>query len=973
MLALPLRFEPNRGQLADGVAFEARGASARVALSPQGATLTVLRRNGAGRPANIEGAVIAMRVVGARTVAPQPSERLEGHANYLVGADRSKWRTGIEGYARVTYAAIRPGIDLTFYGNSQRELEYDLVVAPGVDPAGLAMAFDGADAVELTPGGEVVLTGGGGEIHQRAPSAYQRGAGGARTAVDVRYTRREDGTVGFVVGAFDPTRPLIIDPTLAYSTYIGGSNDADYVTAVAVDAFGNTYLTGSAGSTNFPTTPGAFQPTSPGGSYSHVFVTKLNVNGASYVYSTYLGGNNEDDSNAIAVDSQGDAYVVGDTFSTNFPTHAAYQSALVGGGGTSDVFVTKLDPGGDALVYSTFLGGSQGDVAFGVAVDASGSAYLTGLTQSTNFPTLSAYQASYAGPANGSDAFATKFSATGALVYSTYLGAGTDQANAVAVDSAGSAYVAGQTSSAGFPTLSAYQSTLRGTKNAFITKLGSNGASLVYSTYLGGSASDTAAGIAVDTAGSAYVTGTACSTNFPVVSAYQATIGGGCDAFVTKLAPNGQSLVYSTYLGGSAAESGTGIGLDPGRSVYLAGSTSSTNFPLFAAVQLSPGGGGDAYATKLDPSGQHIVYSTYLGGSFSDSPLGTLAVGWERSTYLGGITQSQNFPTVSAVIASPPAPTIHGFASRISTPIFASLGCYSDNPGGRDLNGASLTTATNTPSQCIAYCEGLGFPYAAVEFGSQCFCGNTYGSYGTSSGCTQTCPGDATQNCGGFGAEVVYQTAYYGCFFDNAGGRDLSGSSQTTATNTPGTCIAFCNGKGYRFAAVEFGDQCFCGSSYGMYEPSAGCTQACPGNSSQICGGSDAESVYETSFLGCFGDTAGSRDLSGLSQTMSSNTPASCIAFCKANGYPYAAVEFSDQCFCGTSYGKYGVSTGCTQPCSGDGAQVCGGGDAESVYTTAGPPPPVTPTPAIPALGFAALAAALGVTGWRRMRQVRRG
>jgi len=334
-------------------------------------------------------------------------------------------------------------------------------------------------------------------------------------------------------------------------------------------------------------------------------VTKLNPTGSGLVYSTYLGGSGDDNGTSIGVDAAGNAYVMGGTSSTNFPTTAgAFQRTF--GGGISDAFVTKLNPAGSGLVYSTYLGGSGSEGGFGIAVDAGGNAYVTGHTGSTNFPTTTgAFQTSFGG--GGFDAFVTKLNSTGsALVYSTYLGSsGTDNGNGIAVDAAGNAYVTGDTTSANFPTTTgAFQTTFRGGfDDAFVTKLNSTGSALVYSTYLGGSSTDNGTSIAVDAVGNAYVTGGTFSTNFPTTTgAFQTTLSGLEDAFVTKLNPLGTGLVYSTYLGGSGSDVGDGITVDalPTPNAYVTGFTDSTNFPTTAgAFQTTLGGGEDAFVAKI--------------------------------------------------------------------------------------------------------------------------------------------------------------------------------------------------------------------------------------------------------------------------------------------------------------------------------------------------------------------------------------
>ncbi|MGA3028881.1 MAG: SBBP repeat-containing protein [Bryobacteraceae bacterium] len=376
------------------------------------------------------------------------------------------------------------------------------------------------------------------------------------------------------------------------------------------------------------------------------FVTKLTPTGDALVYSTYLGGSGLDESNGIAVDGTGAAYIAGVTFSPDFPTQAAYQSTLHG---PSDAFVAKLSPSGSALVYSTYLGGSGGDQCNGIAVDGQRAAYVTGWTWSANFPTVSGYQMKPGWSAHGTNAFVAKLTPAGsALTYSTYLGgSGTDYGQAIAVDGAGSAYVTGYATSTNFPTESPYQAKFQGgASDAFVTKLTPAGTGLVYSTYLGGSDPDQGTGIAVDGSGSAYVTGWTGSGDFPTQSPFQATLKGSDNVFLTKLTPAGTSLVYSTYLGGSGGDFGLGIALDGAGAIYLTGFTSSTDFPTQTPYETEYLGNDDVFVTKMTPAGNALIYSTFLGGNGVDQANG-IAVDSADSAYITGFTTSSGFPTQS--------------------------------------------------------------------------------------------------------------------------------------------------------------------------------------------------------------------------------------------------------------------------------------------------------------------------------------
>ena len=636
-LALPLRFEENRGQAAKSVRFVARGSDCQLFLTPAGATLSLDR-------AQVR-ALVNLRVVGGRADAELvPGERLSGVSNYFVG-DRAEWRTGVEGYASVRARDVLPGVDLVFYGNAQRQFEYDLVVAPGARVTDLALRFDGAEVSLQEDGGATLNLPDGGELSQPAPVAYQLDARGQREFVPVHYELR-NGALGFSVAAYDSQRALVIDPTLVYATFLGGSS-GDVVNGVALDAAGNAYLAGATASLDFPTAS-ALQ-TSHAGSTQDVFIAKLSPDGSKLVYSTYLGGSGNEGATAIAVDAAGEAFITGNTDSTNFPLASALQGANGGGG---DAFVVKLSASGSALVYSTFLGGSSFDGGSGIAVDAAGRASVGGRTYSLDFRTVSPVQAAFGGNVDG---FLAQLNASGsALVYSTYLGgAGFDMVSAVAVDGSGQAVVAGQTLSTNFPTVAALQGTFGGASagDAFVSKFNAQGSALVYSTYLGGSGDDYAHAIALDSSGAAFVTGLTDSLDFPQAAALQSTYGGSNgDVFISKLTPDGSRLVYSTYLGGSSQDEGFGIAVDASGQVAVAGRTYSPDFPVLAPLQATCGGcsahRSDAFVAKLDATGASLLYASYLGGDGQDWAQ-ALAMGANGDVIVAGETGSSNFPTRS--------------------------------------------------------------------------------------------------------------------------------------------------------------------------------------------------------------------------------------------------------------------------------------------------------------------------------------
>jgi hypothetical protein len=647
---LPLRFEANVGQTDGQVKFLSRGNGYTLFLT--GAE-TVLALRTPGEKAAF--ASIRMQWLGAnpspRTVG---TDDLPGKSHYFIGSDPKKWHTDVPSYASVRVESVYPGVDAIYYGREGR-LEYDLVISPGADPKAMALGFKGVDEVEVNGEGDLVLHTAVGSIRQQRPIAYQQ-VDGVRREIACRFVRRGD-RIGFDVPAYDEAEPLIIDPVLTYSTFLGG-NSADEGRGIAVDASGNAYVTGSTSSVDFPTLNG-LQPTL--GGVQDAFVTKLNAQGTMVVYSTYLGGGASEAGYSIAVDSSGNAYVTGTTSSSDFPTTLnAFDPTL---SGTQDAFVTKLTTTG-TLAYSTYLGGVGLDEGRAIAVDASGNAYVAGRTASTNFPTLNAFQLTFGGT---EDAFVTKLDAAGTtLIYSTYLGGSrVDQAFGIAVDASGNAYVTGTTSSSDFPAMfNAFDSTLSGTQDAFVTKLATTGA-LVYSTYLGGVGLDEGRAIAVDASGNAYVAGRTASTDFPTTpNAFQPTLGGTEDAFVTKLDALGTALLYSTFLGGSGSDLANGIVVDTAGNASVTGTTSSSSFPTLNGLSSTLSGASDAFVSCLNAQGNQLSFSTFFGGSGGETGYG-IAVDAFGDLYITGVTSSSDCPTTPNTFDTTVPGASDAFVARI--------------------------------------------------------------------------------------------------------------------------------------------------------------------------------------------------------------------------------------------------------------------------------------------------------------------
>ncbi|HEX5759821.1 MAG TPA: SBBP repeat-containing protein [Thermoanaerobaculia bacterium] len=646
----PLAFEANRGQTAEPVRFVARGAGYELFLTPEEAVLALRGRT----PGDASPGVVRLRWAGANPAAHVIGEaELPGRSHYLRGDDPARWRTGVPRFARVRYQELYPGIDLVFYG-AGRQVEYDVVAAPGTDPRRVRLALAGAGGAAIDAAGDLVLRAGDDELRLRRPLAYQE-TRGEREEIGCRYRLSPDGReVGFELAAYDAARPLVIDPVLEWSTYLGGS-DFDLGEGVALDAAGNVYLTGLAGSLDFPYG-------GPPPAIWDAYLIKLDPDGQ-LVFATYLGGSGEDDGRAVALDAAGSILLAGVTTSPDFPRVHPVQPPFTGEG--RDAFVAKLAPDG-SILYSTNLGGAQNDEAFSLAVDPAGNAYVTGFTLSADFPLLNPIPTPPPTLFFDQHAFVTKLAPGGALAYSTWLGGSRFEfAFGIAADAAGHAYVVGSTGSGDFPTLNPFQATrMGGFGDGFVSKLHPSGSSLVYSTYLGGDGYEQPMDVTLDAAGRAYLTGLTDSTNFPLVNPVQAARGGGDDLFVTAMTPAGSALAFSTYLGGRWGEFGNGIALDGAGRVWVTGHTESADFPLRDPLQTGCGPVlepfhcvQDAIVAQLDPAAPALLFSTRLGGA-EDPEFGGLAaydtgqevaLDAQGNVYVTGYTQSSDFPVVDAL------------------------------------------------------------------------------------------------------------------------------------------------------------------------------------------------------------------------------------------------------------------------------------------------------------------------------------
>lgn len=669
----PLAFEENVGQFDADKLFLLRG---------DGFTLAVGDRRMWLHPESATRAVHT-RLVGASPASrPQGLDVLPGKVNYFLGQDPRYWHMGVRRFAQVRQSEVYAGIDLLYYTRAgDRHLEYDFLISPGADPSQIRMEVAGCTGATITPAGDLVLNTGSGQITHRRPVAYQATAVGRRP-INAAYSLSETPErvqVAFHVGQYDRSLPLVIDPVLEYSTYLGGSRGSnasgnDDGNGITVDALGRAHVVGRAESVNFPVRNAYDSQLNNGPASSHRrdgFIARMNAQGSDIEFATFVGGLQLDVGFSIAVDRNGNVYASGRTASTDFPTTPGALQATDPDGAGLDGWVVKLGPDG-RLLYSTYLGGSTYDICHGIGVhevvDGSGNlvsstAVVTGETRSRDFPLRNGVQNQYGG--GNIDAFLVRLDCNpsdstagatdpGDLLYGSFLGGGGDDSGyGIALDAAGRAYITGISSSDGFPvTANALQSGLLGSSDAFVAGFapGASGdASLLYSSYLGGSGDEIGYGMALDGAGRVYVAGETTSGNFPTTpAAYDGGLGGSSDSFVAKLdlaQPPASQRVYATYLGGSSGDWGRGVAVDGEGSAYVTGGTASSNFPLLDAVHPDQPGQ-DGFVTKFNAAGSALVYSTYLGGGGTDE-CRFVAVDSRGAAYLTGETNSSNFPTTA--------------------------------------------------------------------------------------------------------------------------------------------------------------------------------------------------------------------------------------------------------------------------------------------------------------------------------------
>jgi len=567
-------------------------------------------------------------------------------SHFLDGDNPELWHSDVPGYESIIIEQIYSSISVRYYSNNSN-LEYDFLIAPQGDPSDISIRFDGINGVNIDPEGNLIVSNDWGEVIQKKPVAYQQ-VGNIKVNIETRYVVKPDQTVGFIIESeYHSSLPFVIDPVLSFSTYLGGGNSsAGY--DIALDDDGNMYVVGVTSSTDFPDT-NAYQGTMAGGTWDG-FLIKYDANGDSIFYATYLGGTDDDYVYGVDVDNTGAAYLVGRTLSTDFPVETPIYTANIGG----DAFFTKITPDGSALVYSSYLGGSGSDYGWGIAVDGSCNAYLTGYTTSTDFPTQTPFQASNAG---SYDCFITKVNSTGTILsFSSYLGgSGVDIGQAVKVDPSGRAHLTGYTFSPDFPTVNPFQVSLASVNkpDIFLTKLNSFGSALSYSSYIGGTMSDFGTDLAIGSDETTYLVGRTLSLNFPTNNPYQTDLAGESDLVVVRLSAAGNAMLYGTYLGGSQDEYAGGIDLDNDSRIYLGIKTSSDDFPTIEAFQSVYGGGAfDAAIARFSSDFSQLDYSTYLGGTDNDELLALTVNKESNFACLTGQTISSDFPTKRPLQAS---------------------------------------------------------------------------------------------------------------------------------------------------------------------------------------------------------------------------------------------------------------------------------------------------------------------------------
>ena len=703
-VSLPLIFEENQGQAPQQYQY----------LSHHNGMETMFRRDGVDfllPEASKSQQRLGMRFIGladdSLLVATDP---IKSRTNYLLGTDSSRWIRDVPNFGQIKYESIYPGVDLVFYGNGSK-LEHDFQLEAGADPTAIRFRLEGTDGVELLPSGDLQIHLHEGTLVLNKPVAYQLAPGG-HEQVSAAFTIAKNGEIKFQVGAYDHTRPLIIDPALSYATYL--DTMSLYVGAIAVDSTGATYITGMTFSSSYPVTSGAFQTTCAAcaSNQSAVFVTKLDATGTSQVYSTFLGGSAYSQSFGLAVDANGNAVVVGLTQASDFPVKNPVGSGTVGNG-TQLGFISSLTADGGALNYSSLLGGGSGlpTLVNAITIDGNGNSYISGTTSSPAFP-VTPGTLNPGPPQSGADVFVSKFTPAGSLGYSAIIGnaepqvggGGSVGANGIALDPQGNAYITGAAGTLWPTTAGAYSTTIPGAyRSVFVTKLSPDASKLIYSTFVG---VGNAVGIALDANQNAFITGTPDQPTFPVTpNAYQPVMH-DCCAFLSELSPDGSQLLYSTFFGSSSGYGNvytTGVSLDPNANIWVVGSTTDYAFPLRYPLQSIPAQSyllppNNGFVSQFDPTGTTLKFSTFFGGN--STGVNGIALDANGKAHIAGTTVSGIYTTPGAFQGSVTVPPqniqyIYGYAALIDPSKDSSSLCL--NTTEVDFSYVPIqTTATQT-------------------------------------------------------------------------------------------------------------------------------------------------------------------------------------------------------------------------------------------------------------------------------------
>jgi hypothetical protein len=597
-------------------------------------------------PCTYETEVIVAELLDCDFAAEPVGDGLQAtRTNFIRGRNPANWIADAPSFERLVRSNVYPGIDLRYYGD-ERHLEYDFVVSPGADYNSIRIRYDGALSLSVNADGDLVIETALGDVVEKAPLVYQI-EGDRRIALQSSYRLVGDNTFGFSLGSdHNSALAVVIDPVLAYSTFLGGTDGSDRIMDMVVDTQGRTYVFGHTTSSDFPVV-NSYTDTLTGG--QDLFVARFAPDGASLEYGTYIGGSAQDNAATMAVDAAGNVYLGGDTHSTDFPLRNAWDPTYVTTTGT-EAYLLKVNAAGDSLIFSTYLGGSSYDAVAGIALDADTNIYVLGSTQSTNFPTVNAWDSSANG---GADAFVCKFPPDGSAPYfSTYIGGtGDDLPTCIAINSDHQIYIAGLLLSTNYPVVHAYQPARAGSYDAFISMFSPGGDSLQFSTYFGGTQIDAIYSMRVDSASNVYIAGNSYGAGFPVVNAYDSTHNGGYDVFVTKATPRFDSLIYSTYIGGTGDDRCWNLAIDSEGRAYVTGYTVSDDYPTVDAPYIVRNGLDDILVSALDPTGSVLLFSTYYGGAYSDQGE-AIALGPSGDIYVAGGTLSFNLPMVNSFDAT---------------------------------------------------------------------------------------------------------------------------------------------------------------------------------------------------------------------------------------------------------------------------------------------------------------------------------